>query len=520
VSLQDSGSTGNLVEGNWIGLNAAGAAAVPNLEAGVGIYAPAQSNIVGGTVSGAGNVISGNAEQGVAIAYSGATGNRVEGNIIGLNPVGNAAIPNTWSGVNMYGGAQSNIIGGTVPGAANVISGNAIQGVSFQDSGTANNFVEGNWIGLDATGSVAVPNEASGVEIFSGAESNVIGVLGGRNFISGNANNGVLIDNGAFANVVQGNTIGLNAAGAAAVPNAQAGIGMFSSATSNWIGGVTPGAANLIASNLGGGIVLYYANTSNNVLRANSIYGNAGVGIGLDQSANQSAYESPPALASAVVTTNTAISGALASLPGTTFQLDFYASPPPANQAEANTYLGTANVTTGAGGSASFTNSVASPVPIGQIITATATDPAGNTSSLSAGVAVTGTDSVGDGITDAWRKEYFGGSGTTTNSTSCATCDPDNDGYNNLQNFITGSNPTNAATRLMMGSVSNNGVNVTVSFSSIQGIVYRVEFKDNLDSAGWSILADQIIGAGGVIQLTDPGAGMLSERFYRVGVLP
>jgi len=584
VSLQDPGTTGNLVQGNWIGINAAGTAAIPNLGAGVGIYAPVQSNIIGGTLPGMRNIISGNGEQGVAIGYAGATGNIVEGNYIGLNPSGEAAIPNTWSGVNIYGGAQGNLIGGTVPGAANLISGNSIQGISFQDSGTSGNLVEGNWIGLDATGAAAIPNAASGVEIFSGAQANIIGGtapgagnvisgnagdgvlmdesgtssnlvagnwigldasgtgaisnadcgvemlagaeanfiggIGGRNFISGNAAVGVLIDDGAFANVVQGNTIGLNAANSAAVPNIDAGVGMFGGVTSNLIGGTTPGAANLIADNLGGGIALYDETTSNNVLRANSIFGNTSVGIGDFTGANQSASEFAPALASAVVTINTTVSGTLTSLPNTTFHLDFYASPPPANQAQASTYLGTVDVITGAGGNAGFTNSLTSPVPIGQIITGTATDPAGNTTSLSAGVTVTGTDSVGDGITDAWRSEYFGGSGATTNSFSCATCDPDHDGFDNLQEFLAGTNPTNAASKLLIGSISENGADIRVNFFSVQGIVYRIEFTDNLAGAGWSILADQIIGTGGTIQLTDPNAARLPQRYYRVAVLP
>jgi hypothetical protein len=295
---------------------------------------------------------------------------------------------------------------------------------------------------------------------------------------------------------------------------------MFSTAVSNLVGGTSLGAANLIAGNLGGGIALYYTNTSNNVLRGNSIFGNSSFGMGVYQSANQSASESAPALTAAAVTTNTTISGALNSLPNTTFQVDFYASPPPADEAQASTYLGAVSVITGAGGSASFTNSLGAIVPMGQIITATATDPAGNTSSLSAGLAVTATDSVGDGITDAWRKEYFGGSGTTTNSLSCATCDPAHDGYDNLQAFLTGTNPTNAASRLMMGSVSDNGADIIVSFPTVQGIVYRLEFTDNLAAGGWDLLADQILGTGSVIEVTDPGAALLPERFYRVAVLP
>ncbi|HTS19276.1 MAG TPA: LamG-like jellyroll fold domain-containing protein [Verrucomicrobiae bacterium] len=52
-------------------------------------------------------------------------------------------------------------------------------------------------------------------------------------------------------------------------------------------------------------------------------------------------------------------------------------------------------------------------------------------------------DSIGDGVPDWWRAEYFGGDGTTTNSQSCASCDPDDDGFSNLQEYQAGTDPTN-----------------------------------------------------------------------------
>jgi hypothetical protein len=52
-------------------------------------------------------------------------------------------------------------------------------------------------------------------------------------------------------------------------------------------------------------------------------------------------------------------------------------------------------------------------------------------------------DSVGDGISDWWRSQYFGGDGTATNAMSCATADPDGDGMDNLQEYLAGTDPTN-----------------------------------------------------------------------------
>jgi hypothetical protein len=58
-------------------------------------------------------------------------------------------------------------------------------------------------------------------------------------------------------------------------------------------------------------------------------------------------------------------------------------------------------------------------------------------------VALYNTDTVGDGIPNWWRQQYFG-TGSTTNSQSCASCDPEGDGFTNLQEFQAGSDPTNA----------------------------------------------------------------------------
>jgi hypothetical protein len=133
---------------------------------------------------------------------------------------------------------------------------------------------------------------------------------------------------------------------------------------------------------------------------------------------------------------------------------------------------------------------------------------------------VTAVDSVGDGIPDAWRAAHFGGSGASTNRQSCALCDPDHDGLNNWQEFLAGTDPTNSASTLKVGAVTYSGADITVSFQSTAGIVYRVEVRDALDSGSWSVLADPIPGTGGLIQIANPGAAILPGGLYRVVVLP
>ena len=515
VSISSNGAVANVLQGNLIGMNAAGTAAIPNLLAGVGIYNGAQSNLIGGTTTSARNVISGNGEQGVAVGYPGTSENTIEGNYIGVNATGTAAISNTWAGVNFFGGAVSNLVGGILPGMGNVISGNGIQGVLIQDAGTEINSVQGNLIGLNATGNSAVPNLQSGIEIYNGSSANFVGGYGGRNFISGNGGSGIEIDYGSSGNVVQGNTIGLDAQNSAVIPNVGANVLLYVDVTSNLIGGTTPGAANLISGSLVDGVQVYFDST-NNPIRGNSIFNNNGIAIFLYAGGNNNL--AAPTLSSAVVTTNTTVTGTYEGTNDTAYQLDFYADAPPAANAEAMTYLGSTTIT-GAGAPSVFTVNLGARLPAGRAVTATVTDPAGNTSPLSTGVAATMTSSVNDGIPDAWRAFYFGGNGTTTNSESAVTADPDHDGFDNEAEFLAGTNPTNAASVFKLTAFDPNISTNAVSLNSVAGTVYRVEYCDDLLAGEWSILADQIIGDGTNLFLPDPAARGVPQRFYRAQVL-
>jgi hypothetical protein len=138
---------------------------------------------------------------------------------------------------------------------------------------------------------------------------------------------------------------------------------------------------------------------------------------------------------------------------------------------------------------------------------------------LSTPVTVSAISSLTDAIPDAWRTAHFG-SGTATNAQSCATCDPDHDGLNNLQEFLAGTDPNDSASTLRIGSVAPNGADLTVTFPTVSGFTYRVEYKNDLAMAGWTLLADQILGTGAPIQLTDPDAAGFVHRYYRMEVLP
>ena len=168
----------------------------------------ASNNTVGGMTPGERNVVSGNLGSGVVLSGLGTSGNVILGNYIGLNAAGDTAVPNFGEGVELNGDASGNTIGGSAPGAGNVISGNAFDGIGMF-TGATGNFVLSNIIGADPTGTFAIANQGNGITL-NGAPSNQIR----GNLISGNGFEGVeIFGSGSTGNVVAGNRIGVNAAG-------------------------------------------------------------------------------------------------------------------------------------------------------------------------------------------------------------------------------------------------------------------------------------------------------------------
>jgi hypothetical protein len=127
-------------------------------------------------------------------------------------------------------------------------------------------------------------------------------------------------------------------------------------------------------------------------------------------------------------------------------------------------------------------------------------------------------DHVGDGIPDGWRRQYFGGNGTTTNANSCATCDPDHDGVDNCHEYFADTNPTNAQSCLRIQGVTN-ATGLKVFFQSSASRKYTLYSTANLTSGAWTNIPSQtgIPGSGGLDALTDP-APTGDQRFYRIGV--
>jgi hypothetical protein len=345
ILIQDASGNAdqNVIQGNYIGTDLTGTVGLANgaqagtvanagngtggvyLDGSVGIGAfELNNNTIGGTTAGAGNLISGNATDGVQIfstAGNPTAGNTVAGNIIGLNATGTAAILSTVAGKNITGngrdgvhieGASGNTVGGE--DAGNVISGNSIDGVhvvgTLTDPADAN-VIQDNLVGVNAagTGSVGTRTGLSFVPVLTGtADGNVLfgiemsGALNtsvSDNVVGFNAN-GVELDNGAQDNVIQGNFVGVGVDGVTPTGNVLHGIAVRSSGTRpaplgpgqtnepgtqhNLIGGVGPGNGNTVAFNGTGGVAVFgnpapndpapAPQNSGNTIEGNSIFQN------------------------------------------------------------------------------------------------------------------------------------------------------------------------------------------------------------------------------------------------------
>ncbi len=381
--LEGATATGNIVQGNLMGTNASGTAAVPNIGA-VG-FVNAADNTIGGTAIDAGNLLSGNTNDGLVTFGAATAGNIVQGNFIGTNIDGTAALANGRHGVYVLQSGTGNIIGGTTIGAGNVISGNAMAGLLIENS--ASTVIQGNLFGVDVTGEVELGNVRDGVVIFNGANTTIGGAeTGAGNVIGGNGLTGVVIVSSS-SNVVQGNSIGTNPAGAR-LGNGTTGVLIIDSGST--IGG-TAAEGNVIAYNGGDGVAVTSTQdfrSYGNAILSNSIFANDGLGIDLGDNGpdfpqdtaelrDPNAGQDFPIITSVTnMGDTTEIRGVVSSSSNPAdLKLQFFANATADESGfgEGQTFLGEVEVRVGATGIATFT-AIVDPLPTGQsVVTATAT---------------------------------------------------------------------------------------------------------------------------------------------------
>lgn len=365
--------------------------------------APADGlSINGSDVTVKGLVIRNFGNDGIDLSAS-ASGNHIESNFIVTDINGTTDQGNAGHGVSIAGAA--NTVGGS--GVGNVISGNNQNGVNFTGSTAAANVVQGNFIGTNATGTAALGNTLQGIVFTSSARDNTVGgtTASLRNIISSNGQDGVRIQDGATGNILQGNYIGTNGSGTGALPNSFDGVGIRTSAAGNTVGGTAAGAGNLISGNGQDGIQVGTTGDTTSIrngLLGNAISANSFLGINLvgatgveandagDGDAGPTNLQNYPVLTSAFSTTRVAVTGTLNSAGGKQYRIELFsnAACDPLGFGEGQTFIGATAVTTDAAGNASFSLSLPTAVAVGQVLTATATDPDNNTSEFSACKAV------------------------------------------------------------------------------------------------------------------------------------
>lgn len=402
IRISGATATNNTVQGNYIGTDHSGTAAVPNVFVGIGIRDGAASNTIGGTVQGARNLISGNSgnsQSGIDLG-GGAAGNVVVGNFIGTDATGTHALGNTL-GIGIF--APNNRIGGTSAAEANVISGNQGPGSAFGGGiyvYGVSALIQGNSIGTDVTGTAALPNSPTGIFVFDTGAVTIGGTaLGAGNVISGNVGTGIHFEDVVDGSLVQGNRIGTQRDGTGALGNSSHGVFLDYYASGVTVGGTTAGARNTIAYNRGAGVAIGPNATpgKGDAILGNAIFANGGLGIDLgidgvtandpgdaDTGANE--LQNAPVLVSASSDgASTTIQGTLDSTANMAFRLELFASGAcdPSGSGEGQVFLGAATATTDAAGNASFNVTLPVGVAAGQQATATATDAKNNTSEFS-----------------------------------------------------------------------------------------------------------------------------------------
>ncbi len=493
ITIASVDATGNTIEGNYIGTDATGSTALGNS---FGIWVTAGSgNVLGGTASGSGNVIAGNTNHGVYLLGSGTTGNFVQGNYIGTTP-GSLALGNGGAGVYVSSGASNNTIGGTSTGARNVISSNTSDGIYVTGAGTDGNVIKGNFIGTNVAGTAALGNGDRGIQIEDNAANTQIGgtAAGAGNVISGNSNDGILLSNSSTGTVIEGNYIGTDLTGTTNIGNGTWGVRITNS-SGNTVGGTAVDAGNTIAFNTQAGIGLQDASGTNNSILGNAIYLNLGIGIDLgidgvtandtgDGDTGPNDLQNFPVLTSVSTDgSNLNLIGTFNSTASTTYRIEFFASTTAdgSGYGEAERYLGFATVTTDGSGNAIFNTTLAAAVGLGEFVTATATVDLGGgnygkTSEFAANVAagnpipfidLDADDSSGAGITN-FVTSFTEDGGPVTLADSDATL-TDLDSANLTSLTVTITNLQDGAFELL--AADTTGTSITASYDSGTGVL-------------------------------------------------
>lgn len=417
-----NGVGGNVVQGNLLGTDAEGSAGLGNQN---NLFILDSGNTIGGRLPADRNVLSGAGN--AAVLLTGGADNVIVGNLIGTNPAGTAAVAGQSFGVFLSQNVRDTRIGGPDPADRNVIA--AGRGAGITVGNALPHVIQGNRIGTDVTGTVAIPNF---IGINLGHGGGAAPLIDG-NLIADNTSDGIAISNGTAVeirnNTIRGNAgmginhfngsntyihnnliaqngtttlhAGVRVHGDGADVRVQGneirdnvGDGVFASslpgAPRKLIGGRAAGEGNAIFANGQRGVYVQFGEGIEIV--GNSMANNGRLGIALggggivptpndptDTDTGPNGLQNYPVLTVAESRgARTFVQATLASLAGT-YTFDVYAvvTPDPTGFGEGLRYLG--SLTDGLG---TFSGEVGATTP-GEFLCVTATDANGNTSEFS-----------------------------------------------------------------------------------------------------------------------------------------
>ena len=244
ISVSGPGTVDNVIESNKIGTDASGTKAFGNVLTAVSVFDGATDTTIG-SLTGQGNLISGNRSDGIDLYGQRTNGNYVAGNKIGTDDSGDTSLGNLGAGIAISDGSSLNTL------ADNVVSANSDAGVTIFGQGTSDNLVTGNLVGITADGTALLGNGKQGVLIETGANKNTIGGTtgGAGNVISGNGGDGITMASvGTSQNVIADNYIGVNESGENPIGNGGAGVSIFGGSSDSSVN------ENVISANRGYGI--------------------------------------------------------------------------------------------------------------------------------------------------------------------------------------------------------------------------------------------------------------------------
>lgn len=492
------GAAENLIQGNFVGTNLAGTQALANSFFGVECFDTTSSNVIGGAVAGAGNLISGNGGAGVEIARSGAVGNIVQGNLIGTDISGQTAIPNA-SGISVTFGASNTVIGGSTPGERNIVSGN--NGVGIVNDNAQNTLIQGNFVGTDISGTQPLGNLLRGIAVGNSTGVFIGGASpGDGNLVSANKSDGISVLGNT---TVLGNLVGTDITGTQPLGNLLNGIAVFQS--NNTLGLFVMGPGNIVAYNGMAGIAVGFG--VGNSIAQSSIFSNGGLGIDLnsdgvtpndlgDGDIGPNNFQNYPNLTSATTNfRNVRLRGTFNSKPFAEYYIEIFQNDTcdPSGHGEGATFIDTRFLDLDASGNATIDYTLLVVVPPGKYLTATATDPYGNTSEFSECVPVIASCTLyllpsslpGGQIGTPYNQAVAGGGGVAPYSYAVtAGALPDGLSLNSITGTISG-------TPLVSGDY-NFTVTVTDAFTCTGSRDYSIaicsfcdDFEDGLINPGW-----------------------------------